>query len=162
MKSAPIVFAILVNDKGEVELLVELKEFADVFTYKDIANLRRPEGVDHAIDLELGKRPPFRPLYNLLVTKLQLLREYLEAALKNGWIRHSASEAGAPILFVPKKDGTLRLCVDYRGLNDITMKNRHPLLLISETLDRLGRCACYSVFDLKDAYHRIPIKRGDE
>lgn len=63
---------------------------------------------------------------------------------------------------MPKKDGSLRLCVDYRGLNAITSKNRHPLPLISETLDRLGRAACFSVLDLKDAYHRIPIKRGDE
>lgn len=66
----------------------------------------------------------------------------------------------APILFVPKKDGSLRLCVDYKGLNEITIKNRHLLPLISETLDRLGGAKIYSFMDLKDAYPRIPIRRA--
>jgi hypothetical protein len=120
-----------------------------------------PEGVEHAIDLEPGQRPPFRPLYNLSATELKALRDYLEKALANGWIKRSASEAGAPILFVPKKDGSLRLCVDYRGLNAISIKNRHPLPLISETLDRLGGASVFSKLDLKDAYYRIPIRPSD-
>jgi hypothetical protein len=65
-------------------------------------------------------------------------------------------------LFVPKKDGSLRLYVDYRGLNAITKKNRYPLPLISETLDRLGRATVFSALDLKDTYYRIPIKQGDK
>jgi hypothetical protein len=67
-----------------------------------------------------------------------------------------------PILFVLKKDGSLRLCVDYRGLNAITKKNRYLLPLISETLNRLRRVIVFSVLDLKDTYYRIPIKRGDK
>jgi hypothetical protein len=82
--------------------------------------------------------------------------------LKNRWIKRSISEAGTPILFVLKKDGSLRLCVDYRGLNAITKKNRYLLPLISETLDRLGRATVFSALDLKDTYYRIPIKQGDE
>ena len=140
----------------------KLREFQDVFEYKDIARLKRVEGVEHAIDLDPGQKPPFRPLYNLSSNELKVLREYLDSALENGWIRRSTSESGAPILFVPKKDGALRLCVDYRGLNAVTVKNRHPLLLISETLDRLARAKWLSKLDLKDAYHRIPIKRRDE
>jgi hypothetical protein len=89
------------------------------------------------------------------------LKAYLDKALQNGWIQRSTSEARAPILFVLKKDGTLRLCVDYRGLNEITVKNRHPLPLISETLDRLIGAAWFTTLDLKDAYHRIPIKPAD-
>jgi hypothetical protein len=65
-------------------------------------------------------------------------------------------------LFVPKKDSSLRLYMDYRGLNAITKKNRHPLLLISEMLNRLERTIVFSALDLKDAYYRIPIKRGDK
>jgi hypothetical protein len=65
-------------------------------------------------------------------------------------------------LFVLKKDSSLCLYVDYRGLNTITKKNRYPLPLISETLDRLGRVKVFSALDLKDAYYRIPVKRGDE
>ena len=163
MKQAAVVIVVLAALESDLEsLLEEIREYADVFDYKDVVNLKRPEGVAHAIDLEPRKKPPFRLLYNLSVTELEALREYLEAALKNGWIQRSASEAGAPILFVPKKDSSLRLYVDYRSLNAITVKNRHPLPLISETLDRLGRAKCFSKLDLKDAYHRIPIKRGDE
>jgi len=67
-----------------------------------------------------------------------------------------------PILFVPKKDGSLQLCVDYQGLNAVTTKNCHPLPLIGKMLDRLRRAVIFSKLDLKDAYHRIPIKRGNK
>ena len=65
-------------------------------------------------------------------------------------------------MFVPKKDSGLRLCVDYRGLNQITIKDRTPLPLISKTLDRLGRAKVFTKLDLKDAYHRLRIRKGDE
>ncbi|KAI7299779.1 hypothetical protein KC315_g17470, partial [Hortaea werneckii] len=163
MRKADKVFAVTLQGAEDgAKLPEELQGYADVFNTEEAARHKRPEGAEHAIDLEPGQKPPHRPLYSMSERELRTLREYLEMALQNGWIRRSASEAGAPILFVPKKDGSLRLCVDYRGLNAITKKNRHPLPLISETLDRLGRAACYSSLDLKDAYHRIPIKRGDE
>ncbi|EGE07017.1 hypothetical protein TEQG_08741 [Trichophyton equinum CBS 127.97] len=92
---------------------------------------------EYRINLELEKLPPFIPIYNLSQSELGALREYLEKVISKGWIRPSKSPAGAPILFIPKKDGGLRICVDYRGLNQITIKNRYPLLLISELLDRL-------------------------
>lgn len=72
------------------------------------------------------------------------------------------SSAGASILFVPKKDRGPRLFVDYRGLDVVTVKNRHPLPLITETLDRLGGIKVFTKLDLKDAYHRIPIREGDK
>jgi len=163
LKKSSRIMVIRVRDDGSLEgLPKELADFADVFASAAEADAPPVAGAAHAIDLEPGKKPPFRPLYNLSVKELEALREYLEMALKNGWIRRSTSEAGAPIILVPKKDGSLRLCVDYRGLNEITIKNRHPLPLISETLDRLGRAACFSKLDLKDAYHRIGIQRGDE
>ena len=105
--------------------------------------------------------PPFEPLYNLSNIKLAELRLYLDDALAKGWIQYSTSPAGAPILFVPKKDGGLRLCVDYRGLNKVTVKNCHPLPLISETLDRLTSAKVFTKLDLKDAYYRIRIRKGD-
>jgi hypothetical protein len=140
----------------------EIKDYYDVITSRDIAHNALPIGIAYTIDLEARERPPFRPLYNLSVKELVALREYLDQALKNGWIKRSISEAGTPILFVPKKDGSLRLYMDYRGLNAITKKNRHPLPLISETLNRLGRAKVFSALDLKDVYYRIPIKRGNE
>jgi transposase InsO family protein len=162
LKKAVAVYAVNLKEfQGDPELPTEIKDFADVILVGDTENRPLPKGVEHAIDLEPGQRPPFRPLYNLSAKELTALREYLDQALKNGWIKQSVSEAGAPILFVPKKDGSLRLCIDYRGLNAITKKNRHPLPLISETLDRLGRATVFSALDLKDAYYRIPIKRSD-
>jgi hypothetical protein len=162
LKKAVVVYAVNLKEfQGDPELPTEIKDFADVILVGDTENRPLPKDVEHAIDLEPGQRPPFRPLYNLSAKELTALREYLDQALKNGWIKQSVSEAGAPILFVPKKDGSLRLCIDYRGLNAITKKNRHPLPLISETLDRLGRATVFSALDLKDAYYRIPIKRSD-
>jgi hypothetical protein len=116
-------------------------------------------GVEHAI--ETTTDPPFGPIYNLSAVELEALRQYLEENLAKGWIVESESPAGSPILFVPKKDGGLRLCVDYRGLNKVTIKNRHPLPLIGEILDRLSGATIFTKLDLKDAYHRIPIRRED-
>ena len=82
--------------------------------------------------------------------------------IKKGRIRPLKSPAGAPILFVPKKDGGLRLCVDYRGLNRVSVKNRYPLPLISEILDRLSGAKYFSKVDVKDAYYRIRLREGDE
>ena len=89
---------------------------------------------DHKIPLKEGFVPPFGPLYSLSKPELVALRQWLDENLSKGFIRASSSPAGAPILFVKKKDGSLRLCVDYRGLNEGTIKNRYPLPLIRETL----------------------------
>ena len=78
----------------------------------------------HAIDLEEGTKPSFGPLYNLSAEELQELRKFIDENLTKGFIRKSDSSAGAPVLFVRKKSGELRLCVDYRSLNSITKKNR--------------------------------------
>jgi hypothetical protein len=145
-----------------LKLPKEIKDYYDMIISRDITHNALPIDVAYAIDLEARERPPFRPLYNLSVKELVAFREYLDQALKNGWIKRSISEADTPILFVLKKDGSLYLYMDYRGLNAITKKNRHLLPLISETLNRLGRAKVFSVLDLKDAYYRIPIKRGDE
>jgi hypothetical protein len=138
------------------------QEYADVFSEEGAATLARHGVQDHAIDLEPHTMPPQLGLYNLSQRELQVLREYLDAALKKGWIRASRSPSAAPILFVPKKDGGDRLCVDYRGLNKVTIKNRYPLPLISELLDRLGHAKVFTKLDLRDAYHRLRIKEGDE
>ena len=79
-----------------------------------------------------------------------------------GWIHHSVSPAGALVLFVSKKNGGLCLCVDYWGLNQVTIKNWHPLPLIGETMNQLSGVKLFTKLDLKDAYHWIHIKEGNE
>ena len=92
---------------------------------------------DHEIVLMEGKTPRFHKIYNLNETELKELRAYLEDKLQKGYIRRSKSSAGYPIMFVPKKNGKLRLVIDYRQLNSITVKDKIPLPLITEIKNRL-------------------------
>ena len=89
--------------------------------------------------------------------ELKALEEYINDALAKGWIRESKSPTGAPIFFIPRKNGELRLYVDYRGLNAITIKNYYPLPLINEILDRLDGSMVFSKINLCNAYYRIRI-----
>lgn len=140
----------------------EYQDYADVFDASAAGILPEHHPMEHRIELEPGAEPPWGPIYPLGEPELKTLREYLDSSLEKGWIRRSISPAGAPILFALKKDGALRLCVDYRGLNKVTVRNRTPLPLITETLDRLRRSKVFTKLDLKDAYHRIRIREGDE
>jgi transposase InsO family protein len=117
---------------------------------------------DHEICLVEGKKTHFLPIYNLSATELQTLKEYVEDNVRKGYIRRSTSPAGYPVMFVPKKNGKLRLVVDYRKLNDITIKDRTPLPLITEMRDRLHGKTIFTAMDLKGAYNLIRVKEGDE
>ena len=112
--------------------------------------------------LLLGKSPTKQPVRLLSAAKLEILRKYLKDNLRKGFIRESQSPAGYPILFVLKGEDDWRLCVDYRGLNDITIKNSYPLPLLSELQDRLQGAVWFSKFDILGAYNRIRIKAGEE
>ncbi|KAL1225460.1 RNA-directed DNA polymerase-like protein [Cardamine amara subsp. amara] len=89
------------------------------------------------------------------------LKKQLEELLSKGFIRPSTSPWGAPVLFVKKKDGSFRLCIDYRGLNRVTVKNNYPLPRIDELLDQLRGATWFSKIDLASGYHQIPIDEGD-
>ncbi|EKV17987.1 Retrotransposon polyprotein, putative [Penicillium digitatum PHI26] len=140
----------------------EYREFTDVFTAPAEGVLPKHGTFDHEINTMEGTEPTFKPIYQLSQKESETLKEYISENLKKGYIRASKSSAGYPIIFVPKKDGSLRLCVDYRHLNSITIKDRHPLPLIHEMQDRLGRAKYYSKYDITNAYHRIRIKTGHE
>ena len=118
-----------------------------------IAPIRKPRGIDGKT---LGTSP-FGPLYNLPQVELEVLREYISDNLAKRFIQPSTSSAGAPVLFIKKGDDSLRLCVDYRGLNLITQKNCYPLLLISEALDRVVGAKIYTKLDICAAYNRIRV-----
>ena len=140
----------------------QYQKYKEVFSEKEADSLPKHGPFDHSIPIMEGENPPFGPIYPLSKVELNTLSEYLDENLKKGFIRKSSSPAGAPILFVKKKDGSLRLCVDYRGLNKITTKNRYPLPLINELLDRLATAKFYTKLDIRNAYHRIRIAEGEE
>ena len=114
------------------------------------------------IDLEEGATPPWGLIYPMSANQLEELNEYLENMLAQGKIVHSKSPAGAPILSVPKPDGKLRLCVDYRQLNKLTILNKYPLPRMSELRQRVAGATIFTKLDLKDGYHLIRIRKGDE
>ncbi|KAJ1595608.1 hypothetical protein NDA11_004253 [Ustilago hordei] len=134
----------------------------DVFDEVEADKL--PHHTEHDLHLELieGGKPPQGPLYLKGPKEMSELRRYLDENLEKGFIRPSKSPAQSPVLFVPKKDGGLRLCVDYRGLNEITVKNRAPLPLIEEQLFLLRKARIYTKLDLRAAYNLIRIAKGDE
>lgn len=120
----------------------------------------RPFDVD--IELEEGKTPPFQRMYQLLEAERDAVSEYVNSNLKQGHIQRSTSSAGAPVLFIRKKSGVIHLCVDFRGLNAITKKNRFPLPLVNDLLERFRGCCVFTVMDLTSAYSHLWIREGDE
>jgi len=105
---------------------------------------------------------PDRPLYPLSKKELDALWDYIREIEENGKVRRSFSPIGAPILFVPKPDRTLRLCVDYQGLNKITIKNKYLLPLMSELRSRLGKATILTKLDRKNGYYLICMAEGKE
>jgi transposase InsO family protein len=138
-------------------------EFMDVFSKKAANRVAEHRPYDLEIVVKPDFKPKWGPLYNLSEEEMVLLKEYIDAMLEKGFIRPSTSPCGAPVLFVPKPKGRgLRLCVDYRALNSVTVKDRYPLPLIDNLLERLQTAKVYTALDLKGAYNLVRIKKGDE
>ena len=146
----------------EQTILKAYRDLANVFLPSNANSLPTHQDKDHAIELEPGKTPLFGLFYNLSEYQLKRLREYIEENLANGFIRPSKFSAGAPVLFTPKPDGTLQLCIDYHRFNSMTIKTRYPLPLINEILDRLSDARVFTKIDMKNAYYRLRIREGDE
>ncbi|GBG90653.1 hypothetical protein CBR_g51001 [Chara braunii] len=136
-----------------------LEEFKDL-TESPTGVVSRP--IQHRIEIEPGSRTPKGAVYMMSPRELEELRKQLDELLEKGWIRPSSSPFGAPVLFVPKKEGELRMCIDYRGLNAITVKNAEPLPRIDDLLDRVQGCKYFSKIDLKSRYHQIEVHRDDQ
>ena len=117
---------------------------------------------DVQINLLPNFAPPWGRIYSQSAVELVEMKAYIKAYLANGFIRPSQSPAAAPVMFVKRPDGMLRLVVDYRGLNAVTVKNRFPLPLIPEILDHLHHAKVFTKIDLRNAYHQVRIKEGDE
>ncbi|CEP01920.1 hypothetical protein PBRA_008863, partial [Plasmodiophora brassicae] len=150
------------TESEQTKIPEKYQDFADVFDEATATSLPPHRASDCSIDLKPGTEPPFCRLYGLSPREQVALKKYLEDNLQSNFIRPSRSSAGAPILFAKKKDGSLRLCVDYRGLNSVTVKNRYPLPLIDQLLSTLGQATVFSKIDLRSAYNQIRIREGDE
>ena len=114
---------------------MEYHDYLDVFSKIKADQLPEHRPYDHSIVLEDGETPPMGPIYSLSEVELTTLWEFIQENLQKGYIHPSKSPCGTPVLFDKKKDGSLRICVDYQGLNKLTRKDRYPLPLISDLLD---------------------------
>ncbi|CAI7838754.1 unnamed protein product [Closterium sp. NIES-54] len=138
-----------------------------LFAYPDIFPDDLPLGLpperpeDHKIQLELGAQPTVRTQWRLTQPELEELRSLIDALLERGFIRDSTSPFAAPILFTPKKDGGLRMCIDYRALNRVKIKSRYPIPRTDNLLDQLRGARYFSKIDLRSGYHQIRVFADD-
>ena len=137
-----------------------IREFPDVFP-DDITGLPPNREVEFTIDLIPGTEPISIPPYRMAPAELRELKAQLEELLCKGFIRPSISPWRAPVLFVKKKDESLQLCIDYRQLNKVTIRNQYPLPSIDELFDQLQGSRVYSKIDLRLGYHQLRVQEGD-
>jgi len=137
-------------------------QFADIFCKQKAKTLLNHYSYNLLIQIEEGTSPPLRPIYSLSLLELQTLWDFINKNIKISIIRPSNSPCGALVLFIKKKDGTLRLCVDYWGLNHLTRKDRYPIPLITDLLDAPKRAWHYTKIDLRSAYHLVHIAEGNK
>ncbi|KAJ9521390.1 hypothetical protein QJQ45_001231 [Haematococcus lacustris] len=138
-----------------------VQEYADVFP-SDLPHGLPPErSVDHRIELQQAKPPPARPIYNVSSSELAELKQQIGELLDKGFIRPSTSPYASGVLLVRKKDGSFRMCIDYRPLNRLTIKNKYPLPRLDTLLDRLHGAKVFSKLDLRQGYHQIRVAPED-
>ncbi|CAH9130500.1 unnamed protein product [Cuscuta epithymum] len=137
-----------------------VEDYNDVFP-EDFSGLPPSREIEFEIELLPDTAPISRAPYRMALAELQELHKQLQELLEKGFIRPSYSPWGAPVLFVKKKDGTMRLCIDYRELNKVTIKNRYPLPRIDDLFDQLKGAVIFSKIDLRSGYHQLRIKEGD-
>jgi hypothetical protein len=131
------------------------------YVFKEVPGLPPKRDIDFSINLMPGAAPVSKTPYIMSTPELKELQMQLEELLKKGYICPSVSPWGAPVLFVKKKDGTLRLCIDFRQLNKVTIKNKYPLPRIDDLFDQLKDARIFSKIDLRLGYHQVRIKEED-
>ena len=150
----------LTKETPRLEDLEVVRDFPDVFP-EELPGLPVDRATEFVIDLLPGAAPISKAPYRMAPTELKELKVQLQELLDKGYIRPSISPWGAPVLFVKKKDGSVRLCIDYRELNKLTIKNRYPLPRIDDLFDQLQGAQVFSKIDLRSGYHQLKIKEGD-
>ena len=135
-------------------------EYSDVFP-EELPGMPPDHEVEFVIELKPGTAPISKRPYRMPPNELRELKEQLKILLDKGFIRPSSSPWGCPALFVKKKDDSLRMCVDYRPLNEVTIKNKYPLPRIDILFDQLSGARYFSKIDLRLGYHQIKIQKED-
>jgi hypothetical protein len=156
-RDIPAVYSLHTKAISDVPVVCENE---DVFP-EDLPGLPSDRDVEFVINLVPGTAPIAQSPYRMAEVELKLLKAELDSLLEKGFIRPSASPWGSPALFVPKKDGTQRLCVDYRALNAVTIKNKYPLPRIDDLIDQLRQAKYFSKIDLRSGYHQMKIRPED-
>nr|GEU39831.1 putative reverse transcriptase domain-containing protein [Tanacetum cinerariifolium] len=146
--------------RGETKDILVVREFPDIFP-KDLPGLSPIRQVEFQIDLIPGATPVARAPYRLAPSEMQELSNQLQELIDRGFIQPSTSPWGAPVLFVKKKDGSFRMCIDYRELNKLTITNRYPLPRIDDLFDLLQGLSVYSKSDLRSGYHQLRVRDKD-
>ncbi|MCH82353.1 retrotransposon protein, partial [Trifolium medium] len=152
--------SLMLEGKPEVGALPVVCEFSDVFP-NDVSDLPPEREVEFTIDVVPGTSPISMAPYRMSAAEFEKLKEQLEELLEKKFIRPSVSPWGAPVLLVKKKDGSMRLCIDYRQLNKVTIKNKYPLPRIDDLMDQLMGACVFSKIDLRSGYHQIRVKAED-
>jgi hypothetical protein len=137
-----------------------ISEFPDVFP-EELLGMPPDREIEFVIELVPGTAPIFKRPYRMTANQLAELQEQLQELLDKGYILPSASPWGAPIIFVPKKDGTQRMCMDYRSLNEVSIKNKYPLPRIGNLFDQLKGACVFSKIDLRSGYHQLKIRASN-
>jgi hypothetical protein len=141
------------NQGSEVSMV---NEFLDVFP-EELSGMPLDRDIEFLIELKLGTTPIYKTPYRMATLELVELKEHIKELLEKEFIRPNSSLWGAPVIFVPKKDGTQRLCIDYRALNEVTIKNKYPLPRIDDLFDQLRGACVFSKIDLRSRYHQLKI-----
>ncbi|GJQ91438.1 reverse transcriptase domain-containing protein [Tanacetum coccineum] len=148
------------SEEKRLEDVPIVQDFPEVFP-EDLPGLPPTRQVEFQIDLVPGAAPVARAPYRLAPSEMKELSEQLKELSDKGFIRPSSSPWGAPVLFVKKKDGSFRMCIDYRELNKLTVKNRYPLPRIDDLFDQLQGSSVYSKIDLRSGYHQLRVREED-
>jgi hypothetical protein len=148
------------NEANLIEDIRTVSEFPEVFP-EELLGLPLERKVEFPIELILGTTPISKRAYRVSEPELVELKKQIDELLEKGYIRPSTSPWAAPVLFVEKKDGTKRMCIDCRSLNEVTVKNKYPLRRIEDLFDQLRGASVFSKIDLRSGYHQLRIRPSD-
>jgi hypothetical protein len=147
-------------DASQGSEVTVVNEFPDVFP-EELPGMPPDSDIKFVIELKPSTALIYKTPFRMTTPKLADLKEHIKELLEKGFIRPSSSPWGAPVIFVPKRDGTQRLCMDYRALNEVTIKNKYPLPRIDDLFNQLRRACVFSKIDLRSGYHQLKVRECD-